>query len=114
MKSLAFLVFLASVSVAQASILAECEGRSVNVSVSSGVNARQAIVVINGVETVAKRIMEDGAVTYKAPSFKLEILGNHRQMGNPIGYLTRGTMTSTVVCSQGVDIEKIADDTELY
>jgi hypothetical protein len=114
MKTLIALVFFASVSAVQASVLAECSGRGVNISITSGANAREVIVVINGVEATGKRRMEYGAVVYQLPSMKLEILGNHRQMGNPIGYLTRGTKESTVVCSQGVDIEKIAGDTELY
>lgn len=115
MKILSVFVILASMSVAQASILAECQSRNVNITVFSGKNAREAILNINGVETLAKRRMDSGIVSYKAASVQFAILGNHRQMGNPIGYLDRkNAKRSSVVCTQGVDVEKVAEATELY
>ncbi len=114
MKKLLFLIALLSLTAGHAATLAQCDSFGVHITIVPGKNDNQALATINGHDVKVKRLMEDGAVTYESSSFKLLILGNHREMGNPLGYLTQEQKKTVVVCREGQDIEKIADDTELY
>ena len=76
------------------------------------------------------RTMRMGYVMYQSDSVRLEIHGNVRSFGrltgtlspnanirsfgNPKGYLANKGKVLTVLCDSGVDVEKIADDTDLY
>ena len=115
MKSLLLIVVAFSIlNVAHAMNLATCAGDNFKVIVKSGNSENDVTVTLNGTSYSAKRAMSNGRVLYTASNFKFEIIGLHRQMGNPLGYVDINSKTEVVVCTKGIDVLKVTDDTDLY
>lgn len=112
MKTFLLFITIAFLSVPSAfsgQILADCSDAKV-IAVGSAV-----YLDFGGRSELVERNMEDGYVSYSSPSVKFEIHGNIRSAGRLTAYLSEtGRRKVTLLCDSGSDVEKIADDTDLF